>query len=510
MTSTPATRERACATAGPRVATSARLPTGQSFVNIRRNRFPAHVEEPPNDAGPRARRSRGRPLGVASEPMDGPTIPSLDAAIAAGDARRLAVRAALADRTARLPLRYWRQQAHLTTPAADAAMARKAVEGGTAPVGRMLERLGLERRRPRRSARAADRALVEARWPPRRAAPLVMLDGEDAIAPGDEVAARALAVAVGHARDADWGDAGGRQPALLPAARVQPRDDRPRPVHPAVAAPRAHRRATVPARRHRLPQDRAPRGGRPRPRPARPTPRRPLGLPVGPHPGRPTSSSPAGRRRSSPRSPRRAAPRLAALIFGLADYSADLGPAAIGNDHPLADWARAEIVAVAGAVGVPGDRRHDPRLPGRRSGARRRGEPDALARADAPGLRRRGPRAIDLGMLGKWVGHPAQLFAVLLADEAGPTDAALEDEAAKLEAYDAAVAADQGATMIDGVMSDRATDRHARVVLRQATAARPVRPGAGARPRGHRRGRAGGRPAAFDSRAPSSAAGPAR
>src|SRR5260221_9716374 len=39
-------------------------------------------------------------------------------------------------------------------------------------------------------------------------------------------------------------------------------------------------------------------------------------------------------------------------------------------------------------------------------------------------------------------------------------------------AYDAAVAADQGATVIGGVMSDRATDRHARVVLRQATADR--------------------------------------
>jgi hypothetical protein len=79
-------------------------------------------------------------------------------------------------------------------------------------------------------------------------------------------------------------------------------------------------------------------------------------------------------------------------------------------------------------------------------------------------------RARELGMLGKWVGHPAQLFAVLLAYEAGLTDEALGHEAGKLEAYGAAVAADQGATMIAGVMSDRATDRHARVVLRQATA----------------------------------------
>ena len=87
-------------------------------------------------------------------------------------------------------------------------------------------------------------------------------------------------------------------------------------------------------------------------------------------------------------------------------------------------------------------------------------------------------RARELGMLGKWVGHPAQLWAVLLAYEADLTDAALEQEAAKLEAYGAAIAAEQGAIMIEGVMSDRATDRHARVVLRQATALgrfRPVR-----------------------------------
>jgi citrate lyase beta subunit len=78
--------------------------------------------------------------------------------------------------------------------------------------------------------------------------------------------------------------------------------------------------------------------------------------------------------------------------------------------------------------------------------------------------------ARDLGMSGKWVGHPAQLFAVLLAFEAGQSDASLEAEAQKLEAYQAALDADLGATMIDGVMSDRATDRHARVVLRRATA----------------------------------------
>jgi len=129
----------------------------------------------------------------------------------------------------------------------------------------------------------------------------------------------------------------------------------------------------------------------------------------------------------------------------------------------------AEIVAVAGAVGVPA-------IDGMTLDY-----PVADPSLDAAANRTRwldrmrlvyddAVRARELGMLGKWVGHPAQLFAVLLAYEAAFTDEALEHEAAKLEAYGAALAADQGATMIAGVMSDRATDRHARVVLRQATA----------------------------------------
>jgi citrate lyase beta subunit len=142
---------------------------------------------------------------------------------------------------------------------------------------------------------------------------------------------------------------------------------------------------------------------------------------------------------------------------------------AIGSDHPLADWARAEIIAVAGAVGVPAvdgmtldypvmDPTLDP-------AANRTRWLDRMRLVYDDAVRARG-----LGMLGKWVGHPAQLFAVLLAFDAGLTDATLEAEASKLGAYDAAVAANQGATMIAGVMSDRATDRHARVLLRQATA----------------------------------------
>jgi citrate lyase beta subunit len=394
-------------------------------------------------------------------------LPDLAGAIAAGDAARLAVRDTVAPRRADLPLRFWRQQAHLTTPAADATMARKAVEGGTAPVSRMLERLGLT------GDELADRLglsrdLVVARLERPSRAPLVMLDGEDAIAPGDAAAERGLAVAAETFSAADWGDGGAaslrfyRPPGLnldttvrdlytllwrlrerAPDAATLPLDG--------IVFPKIEHPEEVDLVNDLL--DRAEAA----------LELEPFGLRV-------AYLIESGWGVSQlPEIARRAAPRLAGLIFGLADYSADLGLPAIGTDHLLADWARAEIVAVAGAVGVPA-------IDGMTLDY-----PVADPALDADANRTRwldrmrlvyddAVRARDIGMFGKWVGHPAQLFAVLLAYDAGMTDAALEHEADKLTAYDSAVAADQGATMIAGVMSDRATDRHARVVLRQATA----------------------------------------
>jgi citrate lyase beta subunit len=394
-------------------------------------------------------------------------VPELRAAIAAGDVRRVEVRAALAGRRADLPLRYWRQQAHLTTPAADAAMARKAVEGGTAPVSRMLERLGLT------GADLADRleverSLVEARLARPARAPLVMLDGEDAIAPGDAVAAQALAIAADVLTGADWGTAGAgslrfyRPPGfnltttvrdlytLLWRLRERAHDSAVFPLD-GIVMPKVEHPEEVDLVNNLL--DDAEMA---------------LGLVQGQI--RVAYLVEAGWAAAQlPEIALRATPRLASLIFGLADYSADLGLPSIGNDHLLADWARAEIIAVAGAVGVPAVDGmtldypvSDPALDAA-SNRNRWLERMRLVYDDAV-------RARELGMLGKWVGHPAQLFAVLLAYEVGLTEPALDHEAAKLDAYRAAVAAEQGATMIAGVMSDRATDRHARVVLRQATA----------------------------------------
>ena len=349
-------------------------------------------------------------------------------------------------------------------------MARKAVEGGTAPVATDARAAGSDGGGPRRPPGAAG-DLVEARLARPSRAPLVMLDGEDAIAPGDEVGRpRHGAWPPTTFADADWGDGRG-----LPSLRFY----RPpgfnlettvRDLYTLLwrlrerCADRAPSRSTASSS-----QGRAPRGGRPGQRPARPTP-------SGAGPAARVGSGSAYLIESGwaaaqlPEIAARAAPRLARLIFGLADYSADLGLPAIGNDHPLADWARAEIVAVAGAVGVPA-------IDGMTLDY-----PVADPALDAAANRTRwldrmrlvyddAVRARDLGMLGKWVGHPAQLFAVLLAVRGrARTERRSSTRPPSWRRIDAAVAADQGATMIAGVMSDRATDRHARVVLRQATA----------------------------------------
>jgi citrate lyase subunit beta/citryl-CoA lyase len=397
--------------------------------------------------------SRGRPL------------PDLEAAIALSEARARAVRDELAPRTARLPLRYWRQQAHFTTPA-DAVIARKAVEGGTAPMARILDRFDVG------PAMLADRlgvevAAVERLLAEPRRAPMVMLDAEDALALTEDAVARARADAAEVLSAADWAGGG---PATLRFYR---------PPGLALGSTARELYSLLWSLAERSGDGTIPLDGIVFPKLEHPEEvglvhamleeaERSLGLPIGGirvaylvESGWAAAQLPAIAQRASD--------RLCALIFGLADYSADVGLPVITNEHPLSDWVRATIVDVAGAVGVPAIDGMtldypvaDPELDPASNRTR------FLERMQL--VHREAVRARDFGMLGKWVGHPAQLFAVLLAYETRFTAEALEVEAAKLDAYDTAVQAGRGATMIGGVMSDRATDRHARVVLRQATA----------------------------------------
>jgi citrate lyase beta subunit len=394
------------------------------------------------------------------------TLPDLEAAVAASEEQQSRLRQLVVGRQARLPLRFWRQQAHFTTPA-ERDIAIKALSGGTASMSRILERFGVP------ADELADRIGVEAEAVRRlldspRAAPLVMIDAEDALAHTASAAEQARADAIDvlsappttelgppslrffrppglglgtTARELFpvlWGLVERWGPDALPLdGIIFPKIDHPEEVDFV----------------HAMLSDAE----------------RDLGIPAGSI--RTAYLVESGWCVSQlDRIAIRAADRLCGLIFGLADYSADLGLPAIATDHALADWARARIINVAAGVGVPAIDGMTLAYPvadaGLDAAANRERflERMALVYDDAV-------RSQRLGMLGKWVGHPAQLFAVLLAFDAAFSSDALEREAAKLAAYKEAVeGAGKGATMIDGVMSDRATDRHARVVLRQAVA----------------------------------------
>jgi citrate lyase beta subunit len=403
----------------------------------------------------------------------GRTLPDLEAAIELAQMRTVALREQLDSRHARLPLRYWRQQAHFTTPAEE-AIARKAVEGGTAPMARILERFEVSPAQLATRLEVHVSQVEELLAGPRRA-PMVMIDAEDALALTDEAARLGVAGATNVLLGADWSGGGPttlrfyRPPGLnldttardlyrLLWALVEQAGPEQFPLDGIVFPKLEHPEEVDHVQGMLTEAERA------------------LGLPIGGI--RVAYLVESGWAAIQlPEIARRAADRLCALVFGLADYSADLGLPAIDNEHPLADWARATIVDVAGAVGVPAidgmtldypvaDPTLDPV-----ANRERFLERMSLVHRDAV-------RAREFGMLGKWVGHPAQLFAVLLAYDATLVPERLEAEAAKLAAYHSAVHEEgKGATMIGGVMSDRATDRHARVVLRQATALGRFDPG---------------------------------
>lgn len=399
------------------------------------------------------------------ERRDGRGASDLEAIIDTWTARQEALSFELRPRRADLPLRFWRQQAHLTAPASR-RIGRKALVDGTAATGRIMERLGVT------PAMLAERlevpqASVEALLERPRLAPVVMLDAEDALAP-DEAAARAarrdavevLGEAVDHPGPASLRFF--RPPGLAAATTAREllpvlwglieRGGPGRPMLDAVVYPKIEHPEEVDLVHEMLTEAESA-----------------LGLEIGSIRTAYLVESGAAVGQLG-HIAMKAADRLCGLIFGSADYSADLGLPMIGDDHPAAAWARARIVAAAAAVGVPAIDGMtlaypvaDPDLD-EAANRERFISRMALVYTDAQRARRE-------GMLGKWVGHPAQLFAVLLAADASFEAEVLEREVARLQAYQVAVeTTGSGAAVIDGSMADRATDRHARVMLRQAVA----------------------------------------
>ncbi len=159
----------------------------------------------------------------------------------------------------------------------------------------------------------------------------------------------------------------------------------------------------------------------------------------------------------------RASPRLAGLVFGAYDYWSSLR--VVGEryrtDHPLVDQARGRIARAAASVGVAAIAEMTLNYPTRDKSPAEREAALAECRRDAEHAR-------AFGFRGKWTGIPAQ--APIVREVFALPDAVIDAAIAAARAFLEAERGGRGATMIDGKMSDRATDRVHRVALETAFA----------------------------------------
>ena len=384
---------------------------------------------------------------------------SLEELIAKADERRRSLLVANEAKKADLPLKFLRQQAHFTTPASDLGMVTKAVENGLSATSKILEKFGISKTELGDTL-GVPVSEIDAVLAGDVRSPLVMVDGEDAQALRDDVVVRGRENAVKVFTEAKWG-------------RTL-RFYRPSGLGLKYCAEDLYRVLTGVAGSSRYPID-----GIIWPKVEHPDEIRWVSDVLG------TIEQRLGLAENSikleflvesgwalmqlPQIVHACVPRLAGIIFGIADYSADINLPDIINDHPVCDVARALIVNQAGAVGVPAIDNMTVNYPVASKALDEKGNKKLiLDRLKECFVDAR--HGYELGMDGKWVGHPAQLFACLLAYRSALPQAEIDDEVKKIEEYNKAVAAEVGATIISGVMSDRATDRHARAKLRKAVA----------------------------------------
>jgi citrate lyase beta subunit len=364
--------------------------------------------------------------------------------------------------SADLPLKFYRQQAHFTTPASNLDMVTKAIEKGSASSAKVLEKFEISVAELADTLHVADKEIDrELQADPQ--APFVMVDGEDAQALRDDVVARGRENAIKVFREAKWGrtlrfyrpsglnldyclrdilivlteSAKGLAPEKFPVdGIVWPKTEHPEEIL-FVGEVLSEIEKRLGLRENQIKLEFLVESGWA-------AAQLPLLVKASIH-------------------------RLAGIIWGIADYSADIGLPQIINDHPVCDWVRMTIVNMAGGIGVPSIDNMTVNYPvANASLSAAENKKHILAR-----LKEVYDDAVHgqkLGMDGKWVGHPLQLFCVRLAYRLAFTEEELKEELAKIEAYTKAVDAEVGATIINGVMSDRATDRHARWKVRKAIA----------------------------------------
>jgi citrate lyase beta subunit len=383
------------------------------------------------------------------------------------EATRDAALQATAGRRTELPLRYLRQQVHLTAPASDRPLALKAVSDAYGAARRGLSRYGIT---ADDIAERLDMDVTTVSEEIERpgTAPLVMLDLEDGVPPS--LAGEARQEAVRLFRDAEWADClrfyrpsslgsdrcvddlitvltGAAQglppeeypidgvifPKLQHAHEVEWLDERLAAVEAAVGLSRNRIRVIYLIETGwgltNLDQ---------------------LAL--------------AG------------IDRLAGIALGTVDLSADVGIPHVHFRHPLCEWARSLIVAVAGGAGVPAIDGMTLDFPvGRADLSQQENHDLVLDRIEQCFVD--ASHSIELGMAGRWVGHPLQLLATMLAFSAAFPAQDIEAELDKLERFAVAMEDGKGAVAGgDSELLDIGTDTHTRAMLRRAAAWRLVDP----------------------------------
>jgi|AntRauTorcE11898_2_1112593.scaffolds.fasta_scaffold09270_2 beta-methylmalyl-CoA/(S)-malyl-CoA lyase len=138
--------------------------------------------------------------------------------------------------------------------------------------------------------------------------------------------------------------------------------------------------------------------------------------------------------------------RLAGLVFGPVDYTAELGGRAIDGDRPrwgglleaLSNEASANDVV---AVGGPFDKLFEERA--------------GVTYYNAPAYADQVEREATVGLDGSWSLYPKQTIQANRIHMPTPTE--LERDVSKIERFDAAKAEGTGAVTVDGQMVDEAT-----------------------------------------------------
>jgi citrate lyase beta subunit len=358
-----------------------------------------------------------------------------------------------------LPFRYLRQQSHLTAPANEYSLAEKAITSAPRIAARLLKRYGIT------ESDLAERLGVSAddvQTALAAATPLVLLDLEDGVPPPLVKEARANAVQL--FREADWG------PSLRffrPASLTEERcaEDITEVLMRSAEG---------------IPPDRYPVDG--------------LVFPKVRHAHEVTwlygllreieheLNLPANRIRviyqmetgwglqNLANLALVGRDRLAGMVLGTVDLAADVLLPDVRFRHPICEWARHNIVTVAGAVGVPAIDGMTLDFPV--------GLPELSAEDNRELVLSRmhenfvdGTHSIEMGMAGRWVGHPLQLLATLLAFRAYFSADSLSQDIEVMEAFSEALSTEKGAVAgARGELLDIGTDRHVRSKLRRATA----------------------------------------